>query len=138
MTVESQGSKLQISNGASPEVFNNVGGLKSIGGPNGSATEIDTTDLDAEARTIQMGLPDEGQVSLGGNYLPDNDYQEDLRAARAARSLVRFRIKLSDSPATTFTFSAYVTEFSTDIAVDNVVQFSATLRITGAVVKGTA
>jgi hypothetical protein len=47
-----------------------------------------------------------------------------------------FRITFTDnSPATTWTFSAFVSGFSVSGAVDNVVEAQVTLEITGAILE---
>ena len=133
--VESQGTELQVGNGASPEVFAKLGDLRSISGPDGSASEIVVTDLDSTAVEIKMGLPDEGQVTLGLGYDPVHAQQETLRTQRAARALTNFKMVLPDSKATTFAFAAYVLTFSLETAVDDVVLLNVTLRVTGPVTR---
>lgn len=127
--IESQGTLISVGG-------SNVGNVVSVDGPSGSAAEIDVSDLDSTAREFIMGLPDEGNVSLEVNYDTENVPQETLRAARAARTSVAIVLTLTDSPETTFTFTAFVIEFSLSAAVDDVVKASITLRITGSVTKG--
>lgn len=132
--IESKGCQLLISNGASPEVFNAVGQVTDISGPDGSTPEIDKSDLDSQAREFILGLPDEGSVSLTLNFDSADNYQEDLRDAKINRTLIKARIQLSDSPSTKITFEGYVTEFPLNIAVDTIVTVQTTIRISGPVV----
>ena len=63
-TVESQGTTLGRGDAASPEVFTSIGEVTQIGGPTGSATVIDISNLSSTRREKIMGLPDEGQVNI--------------------------------------------------------------------------
>jgi hypothetical protein len=134
-SIESQGVQLQRGDGGGPEVFTLVGQITSIDGPSGSAAVIDVTTLDSTAREKRMGLPDEGQVTLEVIYDPANVQQEGLRSDRAARTLRNFQVVLTDLGSTTFSFSAFVLEFSRALSVDAVVTASITLEITGAETK---
>lgn len=131
-----QGMKISVSSSVSPDNFSDIPDVTNIGGPTGSATVIDVTDFDSTAKEKVMGLMDEGQVSLDINYRPDNTVHELLRAQRAAKALCLFKITFTDSaPATTYTFSGYVTGFSVSGAVDSVLKASVTIEITGAITK---
>lgn len=134
-SVESQGVQLKRGDGGGPEVFALVGQVTSFDGPSGSAAVIPVTTLDSTAIEKRMGLPDEGQISLEIIYDPAGVEQEGLRADRATRTLRNFELVLTDVAATTFSFAAFVLEFSIAGAVDAVVTGSITLEITGAVTK---
>jgi len=119
----------------SPNAYTEIPDVVSISGPDGSASEIDVTALDSTAREFLMGLPDEGNVGLeliwGGET--SNAIQVQLRSARANQTLKTFQIRLTDSPQSTYTFTAYVTGWSLSAGIDDAVKCSVTLRITGAV-----
>lgn len=133
--LSSQGVTIAVGAG-SPDVPVTIPDVVSINGPSGSATVIDASDLSSTAREKVMGLMDEGQVTLEAHYLPDNAVHEFLRAMRAAKALGSFRITFTDSaPATTFTFNAYVTGFAVAAGVDQLVNVSITLEISGSVTK---
>lgn len=104
-----------------------------ISGPDGSASEIDVTNLASSAKEFVVGLPDEGSVSLEVSFDYAGSIQHDtLYAARTSQVLQNFQIRLSDSPRTTIAFSAYVTQFSLSLGVDDKVGATFGLRITGA------
>lgn len=132
-TLQTQGALFSVGDGASPEVFTAVGEVQSIAGPDGSAPEIDTTNLSSTAREFNMGLPDEGNVTLEVFMDTGDAQQTNLRTVRASQTIGNYRITLTDSPASTLTFAAYVTGFSLGIAIDEVIKATITLRITGAV-----
>ena len=133
--LSSQGVTIAVGAG-SPDVPVTIPDVVSINGPSGSATVIDASDLSSTAREKVMGLMDEGQVTLEMHYLPDNAVHETLRAARAAKTLKSFVITFTDTvPATWFRFNAYVTGFAVTSGVDQLLNASVTLEITGAVEK---
>ena len=134
-SLKSQGAGLFMSDLASPEVYTEITGIVSVQGPDGSASEIDTTALSDTAKTYSMGLPDEGTLTIEAIHDPSNTQHEALRAARAAQTLQNFSLRLSDSPQTQYNFSAFVPSFSLSAGVDDVVKASYTLRISGAVTK---
>ena len=136
-TLESQGVKLQVGDGQTPtETFNDVGQVVDISGlRGGQATVIDVTNLASTRREKRMGLPDEGQLSLTVQYDPADTQQTRLETLRETRALGNFKVLLTDSGPTTFSFSGYVLSFPIDTAVDQVVQGSVTIEITGEVTK---
>ena len=134
--LKSQGSSVShLDTTVSPNAYSVIPDCTSISGPSGSAAIIDTTALDSTAKEKIMGLPDEGQVTLdliwGGET--SNAVQKALRTARAAQTLETFKITLTDSPQSTYTFTAYVTGWSLSTGVDDVTKASVTVEITGAV-----
>lgn len=133
--LESQGMELKIGDGASPEVFTKITEVKNFNGPGGTATVIDTSDLDSVAKEKRMGLPDEGQFTFTINYVPNDTQHTALRAARASRALTNFKLLFTDSPQTTWTFAAFVLGFAISGAVDGVVQANVTLEVSGAITE---
>lgn len=133
--LNSQGVIIAISSSVSPDSFTTIPEVKSINGPSGSGSIIDTTDLSSTAREKVMGLMDEGQVSLDLNYIPNNAVHELLRNQRATKALCLFRITFTDSSSTKYTFSGYVTGFAVSAGVDASLAASVTIEITGAVTK---
>jgi len=111
-----------------------VGEVVSFSGPGGSASIIDVTHLGSTRREKRMGIPDEGQLSCEINLVPDNAGQVKLRNDRASRTERACILTLTDTGSTTLTFNAYCTQFSIQGSVDNKIQASVTLEITGAVV----
>ena len=133
--LKSQGSGIRISDLASPEVFSDIGQVISISGPDGSASEIDVTNLASAAKEFVIGLPDEGSVSIEVVF----DYSaavstghETLHAARASQVQQHMRIFLSDSPETIIDFQCFVTSFSLSLGVDDKLGATFGIRITGA------
>ena len=111
----------------------NIGEVVSFNGPGGSASIIDVTHLGSTRREKRMGIADEGQISFDINLLPSDAGQIKLRDDRAARTERTCRLFLTDTGGTILTMDAYCTQFSVQGSVDNKIQGSVTLEITGAV-----
>lgn len=137
--VESQGGTLQVLNtDLSPDAYTTLGQVTSIQGlRGGSATVIDVSTLASTRREKRMGLADEGQVSADIFYDPDDAGHTFMEGLRAGRTLATFRVTIPDSgsPDTYFQFSGYVLDFPINLNVDEVVQGTVTIEITGAVTK---
>jgi hypothetical protein len=130
--IEAQGCEIKRGGGGSPETFTTIPEIKSFSGPGGSASILDVTSLQSTAKEKRVGLKDEGQLSLTINYNPDNTVHAGLRTDRSNRTLRNFQIVFTDgSPATTWSFSAYVSGFSVQGAVDAIVEATVTLEISG-------
>jgi len=98
----------------------------------GAASIIDVTDLDSTRKEKQMGIPDEGNISLDVNYIATDPGQLAVEAARNAAVPSEFKIAV---PTKTWTFSALVPTFSKGAGVDKVWAGKIALEITGAVTE---
>ena len=114
-----------------------IGEVVSFNGPGGSASIIDVTHLGSTRREKRMGIADEGQLSFDVNLVPGNAGQIALRTDRDSRTEREVILTLTDATNTTLTFNAYCTQFSIQGSVDNKIQASVTLEITGEVVWNT-
>lgn len=140
MPIESQGITLFWSTTTSLSTASQcaIGGVKSFNGPTGSANVIDVTDFDSTAKEKMVGLRDEGQLSIEVNLLTSSSGQNHMRADRASRSKRRWTIDLHDWSTTKINGDGYVTGFSIQGGVDNVVTGSVTIEISGPVLYTTA
>lgn len=127
----SQGFKIEVrlAEGVSPDALVEIGSITSFSGFDGVAAEIDETDLQDEAKEFNMGLQDYGNFSIDVNYLPDDDGQNLLRAAKSTQDLVRFMMSLSD--ASYVIFNGYVLSNSLSGGVDSKLDGQFNIRITG-------
>ena len=133
----SQGVTLAIGNTASPVVYTSIADVTEITGPDGSAGDIETTDLSSTTKTFIRGLTDNGSVSFTMNYIPSNTQHAQLfsdfsSATEVARD---YRLTFTDSPVTTWTFSAYVSSFSVSNGLDGVLTASCSIRIKGSITE---
>lgn len=131
----SQGSILSIGNGASPEVFNEIQEVISLDGPGGQAAEIDVTDLGSTGKEYRLGLQEEGDITFEMLYIPGNTQHALIRTLRASGANNNFRITFTDSPATTWTFSALIKGFTTSLGVDDVLRATVTLKVSGSITE---
>jgi hypothetical protein len=114
-----------------PEEWVPVGESVDFDGPGGAASVIDATHLGSTAREKIMGIPDEGQFTFSLNRVFSDTGQAAVFAARAARAKKSFRVTYMDD--TVQTFDGYVLQFSTSGGVDDKLNGSVTIEITGAV-----
>lgn len=132
INVDSSGYSAYTSGGtATPNTYTNVGEIVDWDGPGGSASVIDTTHLSSTAKEKLMGLMDEGQFSFNLNNVFSDTGQQACRTARTARTLKGWRLTYSDS--TVQTWNGYCLAFSTSGGVDDKVNGSITVEISGAV-----
>jgi hypothetical protein len=123
---------LTAANGTiTPLAYLEVGEITDFDGPSGSASVIDTTNLQSTAKEKLMGLPDEGQFSLTINRQPDDAGQLAVSAARKARTEKNFKLTLSDGSV--LSFAGYVLGDTWSGGVDGKVSGSITIEISGAV-----
>jgi hypothetical protein len=111
-----------------------IGGVESITGlGSSSASEIDITTLASTAKEFRQGLRDFGSITITFSRRNRDDVgQAELASMYAAQDTRTFIITLPESTANVITFEGFVTQITTDIAADNVVSGSATVRVTGA------
>ncbi|MFP3548920.1 hypothetical protein SB748_36635, partial [Rhizobium sp. SIMBA_035] len=73
--------------GAAEPTWTKVKNVKSYSGFDGSATEIDVTDLDSEAKEKRLGLMDNGSFSIDVNVNMSDPGQAAMKTAQKASSL---------------------------------------------------
>lgn len=134
------GTILKMGDGATPtEVFADVANVVGIDGPGRSMEIVDATHLASVGgyREKIPHLKDGGTTSLTVQYDPNHathDEATGLGLKFENRTLTNFQINLPTSPAKTISFAAYVTNMGTGIEVDNLIQLTLELTITGQVV----
>jgi len=137
LALASQGMTLKVGDAASPELYTTITQISDLSGPDGSAGEIDVTDLSSTAKEFKRGLTDNGSVSATMMFIPANTQHAQLRADfNSATEVARnYRITFTDSPMTTWTFSAYVSSLSVSNSLDSSTTASLGLRIKGAITE---
>lgn len=133
--ITSQGVELQVGNGASPEVFSAICDITNFDGPSQSADPLEASSLCSTSKEFIPGLRDGGDLTLGLNFAPANTYHKQLQADLAAGVVRNYRIALSDSPATTYEFTGFVTAFGFSASTNSVLTASCTIKVTGDVVE---
>lgn len=139
MAIHTRGTVIQRGDGATPtENFVSIEEVQTIGGPDGTAGEIDTTHLESVVKEFIMGLPNNGSIALTMNYQPGSAQQEGLLTDRDAQTLRNFKLTFPDALNTTLNFAAYVLQWATNSEQDNRAELSVTLRIAGIMTKTTS
>ena len=134
--LKSQGCTLsRFDTTVSPNAVTAIGQVVSIGGPSGTTGEIDVTSLSSTAKEFIPSLPDWGSVDceIIFDQATTANLHQELWDDFSAQTSGTYKITLTDSPQTTFIFTAYPSQFALNIAVDDKVGASVSLRITGAV-----
>ena len=131
--IRTQGTLIQSSDAASPEVFATIPKVTSISGPDGSAAEIDVTGLEDSSKKYITGLADNGNISLQLFYDHNRVKHALLKSDFDAGTERNYQIVFDDdaSPQTTLSFAATVNALSFDFQTDSAVQANVTLRING-------
>lgn len=141
--LESQGVKLYIEDltlGSPPDAWRQICDASSFDGPGGSAAVIDVSDLCSVAKEKRTGLPDEGQFTLSGFYVPADPAHALLREKRRTREPANFRIEWPLSlgfplQGAAWEFTGFVLGFSVAGGVDEPVTMTVTIEISGEVTE---
>lgn len=116
---------------ATPQTYTKVNGLLSFDGFDGSADELDTTDLDSTAKEFISGIKDEGKFGFEAKTLKTDNGQIALRAARTSGAVVGLKLILPD--ASVATFSVLVKTMPTSGGVNAVLKGKIDCKISGPV-----
>lgn len=136
MAISSFGALLQQGDGGTPENFSTIYEVQDISGPSLSLDTEETTNHSSTngwyeiVGTILHG----GEVSFECNYSPTaatHDASTGLIKDMEDRTLRNFQLVFPDGSSTTWSFSAYVTEFEPDVPVNGRLGCSVTLEISG-------
>lgn len=124
-----------------------IGGLNSIGLPDESRGDVEVTDNDSGgSREYLPGLREPGTIALEGRIIPGDVGQDRLRTNKDTEDQPKEVVitlpasATDDSTVVTYTFDAYVSALGGDLPQDSddPGQFTATLKVTGAVTVAVA
>ena len=114
---------------ATSVIFTPIANMKDFTGFDGTASEIDITNLDSLGKEFKLGLTDPGQFSFNIDYDQANAGHIALRAKQVSGLISSFKVVL---PALTgITFNGFVKKFSLAGGVDAVAKTSVDIRMTG-------
>jgi hypothetical protein len=118
---------------ATPVAWTPIGNLNNFKGFDGTANEIDKTNLSSVAKEFMLGLQDFGHFTFDVDKDFADPGQVACDAAKRAGTLKQFKLTLPNGK--TATFSAYVKNSPLDGGVDQILKTTGiSLRITGDVV----
>lgn len=129
---------LKIGDGASPEVYTSVAEVTSVGLPSTSKDAVDTTHTESpdRARTYIGGLIDAGEIPLEVRFLPTDSTQSAsaglLYKLWNTHTPSNFQINIDpDGVDVDWTISAIVTNFDGSAPMDDLINASFTLKVSG-------
>lgn len=116
---------------SSGTAFTAIAEVNSISGPNLSRDTIDVTSLDSTGgfREFIGGFRDGGEVTLEMNFTLDG--YDTIKDDFDSDDLRDYQIVLPDTGATTFEFSALVTNLGLAIPMDDKITCDVTLKVSG-------
>lgn len=121
---------------AVPQTFTKIGGVTDFTPDGGTASVIDVTELDSDAKEKRQGLQDFGNYSLSYNSDDTDAGQLALIAARASQSVAIFKT-VYPGGFKVRAFNGFVQKISEPVAgVDKVLKTTATVVVTGAIARG--
>lgn len=115
-----------------PQVWTAVANVKTFTGFDGSAAEIDVSNIQSTAKEFLLGLQDPGQFSMEIDLDQADAGQLALLAAQASGAIKQFRLVLPN--AKTATFNGYVKKVGAAGGVDQAVKRAVDIRVSGSVV----
>ena len=133
--VDSTNFTTYTSGGSATLTAARLGNWKTWSGFDGQASDLDATDLDSTAMEYRMGLQDNGQLTLGLQINDTDDGQQALRGSLASAGPTS-KVVITFKNGKTRTFQAYCKQFSEQGGVNQIIEGSAVLRISGSVTRG--
>lgn len=116
---------------ATPAAYTTIAQIKSMNYDGGSASSIDTTNLDSSGKESVPGLPDYGSMSVDTQFDVNLAGQAACEAAYAGQLTKTFRVTLPSGVTKTWTFSGHITKSSWQLGVDGIVAGSMTIKLSG-------
>ncbi len=132
MALPAQGTVIRISEDGT--TFTDIGCVSGFSWEFSERATIDTTCLTDTEKTFKFGLRDSGTVSIDYRFEPDGAGQVLLEESYASDTPYTFQVEYSDSLGVSGTikeFDGFVTQMSQDGAIDDIVNASASIKITG-------
>jgi len=131
--ISAQGSDLAINTGtALAPAWTKIKGVISFNGLDGSASDIDVTDLDSTAMEYINGLVDNGKFSMEAKTLHTDPGQMALRAALVSGERTSLQLTFPDEVVATF--DILVKSMPVAGGVNAVLKGTIDTKVTGAVV----
>jgi hypothetical protein len=111
--IRSQGSTLELGDGATPEVFTAIAEVRRIKPGTATATKIFVTHLTSSGPESVSGFVDYAPLDFSVNLLPGNTQHIALRTAQGTGADLNFKLK-GPSGTPTLAFTAKVETFEID------------------------
>src|SRR3954469_874977 len=125
-STSTQGITITVANsGGTPVTVTGHTGLSGLG--SGTAKEIDITTMLSTAKEYRQGLQDFGSIKIDFIRNPDDSGQAELASMQALQATRVFVVTAPTGTANVYSFSGFVSQFTTDMATDDVLRGSATI-----------
>lgn len=126
------GSKLEIFDVGSPGWFE-FAEIVSISGPSMTRDAVDATHSQSPGgwREFIPGLKDGGECTCEMNFVPANVTTAEILATFNSDSLISCRVSFPDSPATVWTFDAFITAFEPETPLEDKMAATVSFKISG-------
>lgn len=134
-------TKLQVGDGATPEIFTDIAEVVSIEPPANDAPPIDISHLLSPKREKRIGLADPGEASCLLNFLFGNTGQKQLEDDQKSGTIRNYRIMYRPEPPETaykngHEFGAGVKQFKIEtIELDAPLRATVTFSVTGDITR---
>lgn len=102
----------------------------------GAKSDIEVTTLCSTEKEQTNGLPDPGEITLSGNWVPNDEAMEVLRTAYINDEIHAFRVVFPNG--TGYAFLAEVRQESFTVSTDAILTGEFTLRMKGQLISYTA
>ena len=131
---DTTGQTITASGTATPVVFTQVNNVHDFSGFDGSASELDRTNLSSLAKEFVLGLVDPGQFTINMDVDMNDPGQAALRAKQQSGVISNFKLVLPGVVANlTYTFTGFVKKLTVTGGVDAIAKSAVDVRISGSV-----
>lgn len=128
--IPSVGTRLQLGDGADPEVFTDVGEVISVTPFNGSTESIDCSDLKSGKRVKKPGLLDHGQMQFTVHLVPGaTGVYQKLKTAWRNKTPQNFRVVYPDDDDSTEELDTYIMNVAPAVQMGQTIQCSFTAEV---------
>ena len=133
--IAAYGTVLELGDGASPEAFDEIPGLRDFEIPSGEAAEIDVTAHDSPNRAKEYiaGLLDTGEIGPEIFYDPTDTVHQDIITLKDSGEVRSWKVTLPDDDGCEIDFEGFVKSFTIGAPVEDALTAQFAIRLTGPV-----
>lgn len=129
--IDTTGKTVTAAGTATPTTYTAIANVRDFSGLDGTASELDATNLSSVAKEIRLGIVDFGQFTMNVDHNAADAGQAACLAAYVAGTAKLMKVVLPNGDTASFT--GYVKKFSLTGAVDALLKRAIDIRISGAV-----
>lgn len=129
-SVSTKGTYLKKGNGASPEVFSTIGGVNDLPAIMSQKSAKEDTSIADDNRHYGYGIGEPPSFTLTVYWNPADTQQAALETEHQNETESNYQVVCPDSPATTYSFTAIITSYSTPYGgIDDFLQQDFTFQL---------